>query len=254
VRPAWRSGIVARYLQCTEPVSLRRIIAEFRHSCAAFGPCSTFWAFAQRTIKHVIDLKVLRAMYITAVTPAFLAVPEGLTAEFLDRDALREISADAACEMPPDFLEEALGKGDECYAIRDGAQLAAYGWYSRTPTRATDDLRVRFDSAYVYMYKGLTLDAYRGRRLHAIGMTRALAAYRARGYKGLVTFVEADNLSSLKSTQRMGYMAFGRVFVLRVLGRYVILRTPGCAAFGFTLEPIRQSDASRCEAGVAATA
>jgi len=45
----------------------------------------------------------------------------------------------------------------------------------------SDDLEVHFDAAYVYMYKGLTFDPYRGRRLHAIGKAGALAAYQAVG-------------------------------------------------------------------------
>jgi hypothetical protein len=66
-----------------------------------------------------------------------------------------------------------------------------------------------------------------------------LKAYRARGYKGLVSYVEADNLNSLKSTHRMSYIDFGRVLLWRVGKRHLILRTPGCATFGFRVESIR---------------
>jgi hypothetical protein len=85
------------------------------------------------------------------------------------------------------------------------------------------------------MYKGYTHPKYRGRRLHAIGMTRALQAYQERAYKGLISYVESNNYSSLKSVYRMGYVDFGRIYVARIFGRYYLWATPGCRAFGFEL-------------------
>ncbi len=204
---------------------------------------------AVRALRRVISIRVLRGIYLTAPVSEFALAPPGMTADFLDPDTLRRMSADAKYELPPDFLDEALGKGDECYAILQGDELAAYGWYAHTPTQIDGDLCVHFDDAYVYMYKGLTLNAHRGRRLHAIGKTRALAAYRARGYKGLVSYVDGDNLSSLKSNYRMGCVDFGRIWVLRVFGRYLIFRTSGCAGFAFRVVATRRNDAPQGEWG-----
>jgi hypothetical protein len=226
-------------------VKRRGVIAGFRRDCATFGLWKTLRAFAIRAIQRVTGVKVLRAMYVTAVAPTFAAVPADLTAGFLDRDTLRRLSAHAQYDLSPGFLDAALSKGDECYAIMDGARLAAYGWYARTPTGVSDNLEAHFDAAYVYMYKGLTLDPYRGRRLHAIGKAGALAAYRARGYKGLVSYVESDNLRSLKSNHRMGCRDIGSIYAIRIFGKDVILRTPGCAAFGFNLVPMRRSGGDR---------
>src|SRR6266699_1043308 len=120
-----------------------------------------------------------------------------------------------------------------CYGILDGEHVASYGWYTQAPTRINDELWLHFDRAYVYRYKGLTLEPYRGRRFHAISMARTLDAWRARGYRGILAYVEANNLSSLKSVYRLGYVTFGRVFILRILRRYFIFNSPGCKAFGF---------------------
>jgi len=150
-------------------VKLKGVISSFRRDCAAFGLWNTLQAFGVRAVQRVFGVKVLRAMYVSAIAPAFAAVPADLTARFLDRDTLEQLSADTRYELSPGFLDAALSKGDECYAIMDGARLAAYGWYARTPTHFSDDLRVHFDDGYLYMYKALTLDPYRGRRLHAIG-------------------------------------------------------------------------------------
>ena len=218
-------------------MQVQRISSEFRSQVSAFGFRSTLRAFVLRAIKRVIDFKVLRALCITVVAPGFLEIPAGMSGDFLDRETLRRMTADVKYDVTPEFLDEALAKGDECYAILDGDQPAAYGWYAHSPTRMSDGLLVRFDPAYVYMYKGLTLDAYRGRRLHAIAMTRALAACKAKGFKGLVSYIEADNLTSLKSAHRMGYVDFGWVFIFKIMGRYATVRTPGCTALGFGLAP-----------------
>jgi hypothetical protein len=140
--------------------------------------------------------------------------------------------------MPESFLDGALAKGDACYGILDGANLAAYGWYATTPTAIDPpDLRLHFNPEYVYMYKGFTHTRYRGQRLHAVGMTKALGAYLARGYKGMVSYVEANNFASLKSVYRMGYTDFGRITLARLAGRYLARSSQGCAPYGFRVEP-----------------
>ena len=226
-------------------MKLEGVIARFRRNYSAFGLWNTLQAFGIRAIQRVIRIKVLRAMYVTAVAPTFAAVPADLTVGFLDRDTLRRLSAHATYDLSPGFLDAALGKGDECYAIMDGVRLAAYGWYARTPTTISDDLEVHFDDAYVYMYKGLTLESYRGRRLHAIGKAGALAVYRARGYKGLVSYVESDNLSSLKSNYRMGCVDIGSIWAIRIFGKDLTFRTPSCVAFGFNVVPLRSGGPSQ---------
>ena len=213
----------------------------FRRARQAFGLRATLRAFAVHALRKMIPCDVLRAMSITAGRPEFTVPPPGLTAGFVDRRVLDRLTSDATYELPSAFVDDALGKGDECYAIAAGARVVAYGWYAHTPTRLDDDLRVCFDSAYVYMYKGLTLDAYRGRRLHAVAKTRALHVYRARGFKGLVQCVDADNLRSLKSAYRMGYVDFGWVVAVRILGRCFAWTSPGCAAFGFRVQPLRRA-------------
>jgi L-amino acid N-acyltransferase YncA len=85
----------------------------------------------------------------------------------------------------------------------------------------------------VYMYKGFTDDNYRGQRLHAIGMTRALRYYLATGHRGIVSYVESTNFDSLKSCFRMGYEAFGTVYLLKLFGRWFSVSSPGCRRFGF---------------------
>ena len=192
---------------------------------------------------------IFKCVYIDAVDGAFLAPPEGYWARFVSPSELWRYATEPTYDLPESFVHRALATHDECFALGQGDEIAAYGWYSTTMNRFTDELTLRFSREWVYMYRGYTHPAHRGKRLHAIGMTMALAAYQARGFNGLVSCVEAGNEASLKSVYRMGYRTFGTIYgvrlgaVLRVprgqsrlLDRQVIFCSPGCRRFGFRFE------------------
>lgn len=197
---------------------------------------------------HISVGMVLRCLYIDTPDPAFLKLQPGFRAEFVGPDELDRYVEQPDYGLTEQFVNRELAMGHECFAIRHGDALATYGWYSTTATHFTDDLSVRFDRHWVYMHSGFTHPMFRGRRLHAYGMTIVLTLYRARGYKGLVSIVEGSNTASLKSCARMGYRHFGTIYTARpgrVLARYwparlsdraFVLTTPGCRAFGFRLD------------------
>jgi hypothetical protein len=136
------------------------------------------------------------------------------------------------------FLEAAAQRGDRCHAMFDGEALAAYGWYTDRPTPIDEHFLLHFDPSYTYMFKGYTVPAYRGKRLHAVGMARALRAFTEEGQRGLVSYVLSNNFASLKSTARMGYRVFGDVYLARVAGRGFAHATAGCRAYGFRVEAL----------------
>ena len=200
---------------------------------------------------------ILNCVYIDSVDERFLSPPWTYTAGFLAADVLADYTGQTEYDLPHSFVRRALAVNDECFAIRDGDRLAAYGWYSSNENHFSDELTLRFSGEWVYMYRGFTHPAYRGQRLHAIGMTMALAAYQARGFKGLVSCVEARNTASLRSVYRMGYQRFGKIYGIRLgrllgkrhsrsrlLNHQIIYSTPGCKQFRFSLEPTTGFDAS----------
>jgi|GEM_PF-603156 len=194
---------------------------------------------ALRGINLITVFKILRAVTIGRADPEFTQCPESYRSSFLTTEMLRKFALNPENGMSERFIEEALSKGDECYGICDGHQLASYGWYSFRPTRIDPpDLQLRFSSEYVYMYKGFTHVRYRGQRLHAIGMTLALQHYLDRGYRGLVSYVESNNFDSLKSVSRMGYEEFGSIYLVKAFGRYLTHRSRGCQSFGFAVEAL----------------
>jgi hypothetical protein len=213
------------------------LVQKLRRKLERYGLWRTLYAIALKALNAVFVLKILRGVHVERPDASFLSCPENYSAGFLTARELREYARDPQTELSDAFLDEALMRGDQCYAIRDGQVLAAYGWYSfgNTPI-GLSDLVVSFNPQYVYMYKGFTDTRYRGQRLHGIGMSRALAHYLSSGYKGLVSYVEADNFDSLKSCFRMGYGVFGSIYVTRIFGRYVTFSSPGCKRFRFRLE------------------
>jgi hypothetical protein len=206
-------------------------------SIKRFGAFKTVADLALRSVNRVILLRILKAILIQTVDPTFLECDERYRGTFLDEAMLREFAADPTNEISPAFLDQALAKGDECYGFLAGDRLAAYGWYSTRPTTLDmPGLRLRFDSDYVYMYNGFTAAEHRGQRLHAVGMTRALAAYLARGCSGIVSYVEWNNFASLTSCYRMGYRDFGTVTIAGLRGHYAVWHDAGSRKRGFRVE------------------
>jgi hypothetical protein len=206
---------------------------------AQYGLARALADVALRSVNRVVLARILKAILIETVDPAFLECAARYEGGFFEESVLREFAADARNELPHAFLDDALAKGDECYGFRASGVLAAYGWYSHKAT-AIDlpGLELRFGPEYVYMYKGFTASAHRGQRLHAVGMTRALQAYLARGYRGIVSYVEWNNFGSLRSCYRMGYRDFGRVAIAGAGGHYALHHDAGCRKLGFELRKI----------------
>jgi hypothetical protein len=191
-----------------------------------------------RALARVVRVEVLRGMAVTVedVPDRGLFEAPGFTGRFATEEDLAPYASDPEMDLPADFVAEAFARGDRCYALFAGAELAAYGWYARLPTRIDEHFLLHFDSSYTYMYKGYTGRAHRGKRLHAVGMCRALRAFTDEGHRGLVSYVLANNFASLKSVARMGYRIFGDVYLVRWAGRSYAAATRGCAAYGFRAE------------------
>jgi len=221
-------------------MKLGSVAHRIRGSVATHGLAHTLQDLSLRAANRLVLIKILKCMAIERINPGFTTCPEPYRPMFLDAPRLREFRRDPANDMPEGFLEEALSKGDECFGLLAGDTLAAYGWYSRGPTRIDPPgLVFHPGDRHVYMYKGFTHPAHRGRRLHAIGMTLALQDYLSRGFKGLVSYVESNNFSSLASVARTGYEIFGTIYVLRTPGGYVTHASAGCRARGVRVAPAR---------------
>jgi hypothetical protein len=213
---------------------LKAIVDEMKR----FGAVKTLQDLGLRGFNRLMTARVLKGVTIRTVDPEFLKCDKPYRGGFLSESQLGELVRNRPeYEMSGQFLREAFAKGDECYGFVDGGVLAAYGWYSNRPTAIdAPGMELHFDSRYIYMYKGFTHEKYRGQRLHAIAMTRALEAYLEKGFHGLVSYVEWNNFGSLKSCYRIGYVDFGNLYLVKPFGRYVTWADRSCTSYGFRLE------------------
>lgn len=211
------------------------VITSLQRNIRNHGLKAAFYDVAIRSINRFVYLKTLECVVIEQANHRALTLPANLECVHLDGARLSSFGREKENELPETFVRDALAQGDECYAVLDGSTLASYGWYSKTPTLVDRDLRLHFNRHYVYMYKGFTSKAYRGQRLHAIGMMFALEECRKQGFNGLVAYVESNNFDSLKSCYRMGYKTCGHIRVLRLAGRYFIQNGRGCSDYGLEL-------------------
>lgn len=202
------------------------------------GLRKTLYKLWYKVANKLVLLRVLQCIVIDQIDPAFLKCPDGYTAQFLPREMQLQFCDDPQNGLPRDFVERATLKRDECLGLCDAnGHLAAYGWYASTPTPIDPpDLWLTFSPDYVYMYNGFTQAGHRGKRLHGVGMTSALQHYLSSGRKGLVSYIEANNFDSLKSSLRMGYTVVGSIYVLKIFGHYFIRASRGCEKYGFGLQ------------------
>jgi hypothetical protein len=218
-------------------------VSNFRSDFKNFGLQKTLYNFSLKAINHFIFFKILKCVIISVADPRYFGDEKGYHYSFLNENTLLEFAKNEENGLPLNFIHEAMEKGDECYGILDGNSLASYGWYSNKPTLVTfssgenakENLWLHFAGDYIYMYNGYTHNNYRGQRLHAIGMTRALKDYLDRGFKGLVSYVEANNFASLNSCYRMGYKDLGKIYLLRIFDKHLIFHSKNCGRYAFQL-------------------
>jgi RimJ/RimL family protein N-acetyltransferase len=223
-------------------------IQRIRDSMSRRGVSVTIGELAYRAANRVADARILCALKLTPATldPTFLEGSAGMTWSFFDEAELeRALGQGAEADMDLEFVHAAFAKGDRCYGALDGegdrARIASYGWYSTLPTIFTDGLVLRFDDDWTYMYKGYTLPAYRGRRLHGRSMARALCVYVDEGKKGFVSLVDTTNEASLRSCRRIGYQDIAHLAAAKFAGRWVTYATPSCIPYGLALVEAREA-------------
>jgi hypothetical protein len=212
-------------------------IESMKREVELFGVAGALRSTTLRLMNRACAFRVLDVLAIEQADPKFTKLDARYEHGFLDADTLGRFARDPVYDLPPAALDALLAKGDRCYGILEGDTLASYGWYSTKPTAIGGDLVLRFDRWYVYMYKGFTHPAHRGKRLHAMGMTLALTRLRAEGVAGIVSYVDATNLSSLRSCYRMGYRDIGTICLAKVGARWLIGTSGGCAHYGVAVEP-----------------
>jgi hypothetical protein len=215
------------------------VLQHLRDTSKHFGPAAALYDAEYRGVNHLVPVQVLRAMALEfddLDSKHFDS--HRFTGRFCSREDLFRALSDPeiASQLDAEFVHRARARGDECHGMFYGDRLVSFIWYSTRPTPCEDDLVVHVDPAWVYMYKAYTVNEFRGRRLNAIGVNMASHVFSRGGSSGLVCYVEANNYSSLRAQEHMGFHSFGAIYVARAFGRTLTWATPGCKPYGFYLE------------------
>jgi hypothetical protein len=199
-----------------------------------------FYDLFYRGANRLTYYKVLQAMIVKLehLDQQYLKTESPFTFKLMLADDLKLYAHDTSLQLSEEFLETAKLKNDYCMAVFDRDKLVSYGWYSNQPTQINDELLLNFNSRYVYMYKGFTAVDYRGKRLHALGMARALHEFSKIGFEGLISYVEKNNFSSLKSCYRMGYKNIGQLMIAKTPWKYLMMRDKGCHDYQFNVQAV----------------
>ena len=222
-----------------------RIARHVRETLLRYGTRAVVHDIGHRAVNLVADFQILNGMTVSLPDvrdPALFEVPR-FEGRFIGSEELAQ-KYEGSDGLSSEFLRDARARGDRCYALFHEGVMASYGWYASVPTPIDGHFVLHFDPAYTYMFNGYTAPAFRGLRLHAVGMCQALRIFTAEGRKGLISYVQSNNFASLRSVARMGYRSFGRVYVLRVGGCAFTYATKGCAGYDFRLARGRAADSA----------
>jgi len=187
-----------------------------------------------RAANRVSVTSVLQVLALVSPVPEVWPTTGRYRHVVLDERTLLRYAANPAADMSLAFVRDAVARGDRCHAALDGDTLASYQWCSTRSTRINDRLLLTVPPGWTYKYKALTLERYRGQRLHA-HLTSFVQQEAALRDDAVFACVEINNRASLRSFARMGAVRLGTLAAISVRGRDWTYGTPGCRNRGLQL-------------------
>ncbi len=148
---------------------------------------------------------------------------EWAAADIFDRDL-----AAPAFQFPPVAARRArewLARGDRCLVGRVHDRAATYLWVG-TQVRDFPGASCPVGPGTAYVYKTFTLPEFRGRGLNTAALREARRRCARDGFQQVLIDVASDNVKSRRAIERAGFVAAGRLFLLRV-GRVRQVWLPG---------------------------
>lgn len=198
-------------------------------------------------LQHTIDTVCGKLFGFEALTLVWLPgdemkitleLPDDTQMRFLTPAEIEQFAQDPGNDFVESHVAKAHAGTDLCFAALVDGRLASYGWYTLGRAFSIGDhgMLMRGPSNAAYMHSGFTHPDFRGRRLHGIGMGRALQALSEHGVDALLSDVNWANHASLKSCARLGYRMLGNLYSFG-LNRYRWVSSPKAArSLGVTFE------------------
>lgn len=151
----------------------------------------------------------------------------------IDPDELAVVCQDPELDMTPDFVRNAVARGDLAFGAFDGSRLIGYIWRSIQCAPDADGVWVRVKRPYNYSYKAYTRPAYRGQRISPALFLYSDDEVRKLGYEYRVGFVGLTNHASLELSKHIGATIIGRAGYLAWFGKLFSFRSAAVKKIGF---------------------
>jgi hypothetical protein len=160
------------------------------------------------------------------------ATSKGITVRMLSEAELLEAARDPGLELDPDFVREALARGDLACGAYDGEMLVGYTWRAARLAPFRDGLWVKVGHPLHYVYNSFTRESHRGKGIH-IAITRAADRYSVEtGHPAEVGFIDISNMRSLRAARSLGRRKVGWTGYIKLFGRCFTFRSAGVRATG----------------------
>jgi hypothetical protein len=163
------------------------------------------------------------------------APPDGIRLCLLRLDQLLEAAADPELDLGPDFIRDALARGDIAFGAYEGERLVGCSWRTATAAPLAESLWTRIGPRCHHVYKTFVRPSHRGRHIH-VAMTRFADRISVeRGCPAEIGFVNICNLASLGAAKRLGRPRVGYAGYIVLFGHCIPFRTRGLKKLGIVV-------------------
>jgi hypothetical protein len=172
--------------------------------------------YGHKSLSRAGLVRLLNVLRLDRAGPAAAATAasRGLEVRQLSPAELDLHAEDERLDLEHAFIRRAADNGSVCLGVFVDGALAGYTWYGRQNLDLYPRLQISVRGDVVYLYKALTLPAYRGRHCLTENVHHALAAPVLLGATSLVCLVEGANITSFRAFTKIGFRRVGWVCIV----------------------------------------
>lgn len=121
-------------------------------------------------------------------------------------------------EKAREYSIDRLEKGDRCILAVYNNKIVGYLWSMRDTMELTQFKHIPLAKNRASSYKGFVLTDFRGKRIHPAMYNYLISILKKDGKRYIVSMVDLDNKSSIKTKQRGNYKVIGEIVHVRLFG------------------------------------
>jgi hypothetical protein len=222
--------------------------AKLRRDLDHYGPLLVGWRWLGDAAERFLGLRLFAIVRSELATVTGPDLAEGTTATKLAPEQVRALAGVPDLDLAPAFVEDAIARGDTCWASWRDGKVVGYTWRATNGLTPHDDaVAVAYPPDTGYGYKSFVAPSERGGSTVWALTFLADAELRDEGYDWDVWFTSLFNLAMRrykrypwsKHSKDGGHESdAGVAGYVRWGARAWCFRTPGVAATGFAFVPV----------------